>query len=132
MRKIELIILLVCGLSICNLFTNRVLSEVVRQKVDYTAIELPDPFLNQSARDATLKEVYVPTEEIKDVHLPSLIIQGLLWGGEFPQAIINNKVMKIGDTIEEARITDINKNGVILLFAGKKFSLSISTSEKKE
>ncbi len=94
--------------------------------MDWTSIDLPDPFLNQSAKDATLKEVYIPVEEVKDIPLPPLVIQGLLWGGEFPQAIINNKVVKIGDTIEEARIVEINKNGVILLFAGRKFPLSIS------
>jgi len=51
--------------------------------------------------------------------LPPLEIKGLVWGTEVPQAIINGKVLKIGDTINEVKIVTIDKTGVGVLFEGK-------------
>jgi hypothetical protein len=56
--------------------------------------------------------------------LPNLVVQGLIWGGAFPQAIINNKVVKEGDIIEGARLLKVEKAGVSLLFEGREFTLS--------
>jgi hypothetical protein len=50
--------------------------------------------------------------------------------------IINNKVLKIGDIIEGARISSINKEGVILFYGNREYSLSspaaASNSDIKE
>lgn len=43
-------------------------------------------------------------------------VQGLVWGQTTPQAIINNKVVSIGDTIDDAKVIDISKEGVRLLY----------------
>jgi len=51
-------------------------------------------------------------------------LQGLVWGGDFPQAIINNKMVKIGDTIEGVEVVAIGKEGVTLVYANKKYNLS--------
>jgi len=56
--------------------------------------------------------------------IDSLSVQGLIWGGNFPQAIINNKVYKVGDTIQGATISTIDKSGVTLSLGGKKYILS--------
>ncbi len=128
MKKIIFISLFIYGLFACSFFAGIVLSEVItRPEVSYTAGDLTDPFLNESAKEGIFKkEEYVPVEDIKDIQVPSLVVNGLIWGGAFPQAIINNKVLKVGDTIEGARIKDINKDGVTMLFSGKKFSVSVS------
>lgn len=51
--------------------------------------------------------------------LPPLDLKGLVWGTDTPQAIINGKVLKIGDTIDEVKIVTIDKTGVGVLFQGK-------------
>jgi hypothetical protein len=55
---------------------------------------------------------------------PDLVVQGLIWGSSLPQAIINNKVVKVGDVIQGADIIDISKEGVLVLFAGTEYKLS--------
>jgi hypothetical protein len=41
-----------------------------------------------------------------------------------PQAIINNKVLKVGDTIEGAQVKNIGKEGITVLFEGSEYNLS--------
>ncbi|MDD5432935.1 MAG: hypothetical protein PHO70_08155 [Candidatus Omnitrophica bacterium] len=56
--------------------------------------------------------------------LPAFTIQGVIWGGVLPQVIMNNKVLKVGDIIEEAQIVSIDKEGVIVLFDGRQYNIS--------
>lgn len=58
-----------------------------------------------------------------DIQPPTLLIQGIVWGGSFPQAIINNRVVKVGDIIDGARIIDIDKNGITIFFEGQQFNI---------
>ena len=57
-------------------------------------------------------------------NLSELSVQGIVWGGAFPQAIINNKVVKVGDTIKEARVIDISKDGVTVFLGGRQYNLN--------
>ena len=50
-------------------------------------------------------------------------VQGVFWGAARPQAIINRKVLSVGDEIKGAKILSISKEGVTLLFEGKEVSL---------
>ncbi len=59
------------------------------------------------------------------VALPALKLQGILWGTRRPQAIINRRILSIGDTIEEARIVSIRKDGVTMSFGGQTFELTL-------
>lgn len=94
-------------------------------KIEYTAEGLRDPF------EGCLKEeekVSLVQEEEKpggpEQRLPSLTVQGIIWGGSLTQAIINNKVVKTGDTIEGAKIIKIDKDGILALYGGSQFNLS--------
>jgi hypothetical protein len=95
-------------------------------KIEYKAENLTDPF--QEEKIEIEKEPQ--TEEVKP--LPPLTIQGIIWGGAFPQAIINNKVVKIGDTIGEVRIIDISKNGISVLFGNHKYNLSVPSASEAQ
>jgi len=55
--------------------------------------------------------------------MPALVVQGVVWGTSLPQAIINGQVVKIGDTIEKARIIDITKDGVVIFFGGREHTI---------
>jgi len=91
-------------------------------KIEYKSEDLKDPFQEEKIE---IKEQ--PQVEIEIKPLPSLQIQGIVWGGGFPQAIINNKVVRVGDTIEEVRITDINKSGVTVFSGNRQYNLSTSS-----
>ena len=94
---------------------------IVRPRVEYGAQGFKDPF--RGYRKKTVDGV-----DTKSITLPSLVIQGVVWGSETPQAIINNKVVKPGDTIENVHIVDITKKGIDVMFEGRQFNLPAPAS----
>ena len=97
-------------------------SSVLRQKVEYKAELLRDPFLSPIVKDIA-KAGGAKTSGVAQKKAPSLKIQGIIWGGRFNQAIINNKVVKIGDTVEGARIINIDRQKIIVSFEGEQYTL---------
>ena len=90
------------------------LFNIVRQKVQYDTQNLKDPFKEpfieiskEASREADASQQAM-----------NLTVQGVIWNAKVPQAIINNKVVKIGDTIEGVKIINITKEG-ITVFSGK-------------
>ena len=117
---------------------------ISRPVIGYSSGDLRDPFndLFQLAAEKEKKEKERQPVEISQddtvsvAPMPSLDkfkVQGIIWGGKFPQAIINNKILSVGDSLEGLKIVNIEKVGVTLSFAGKMVSLSapgsISASE---
>ena len=97
-----------------------------RPSVEYKAENLKDPFAPVKIKEEVKQQAQVEKKEQAALPLPppKLEIQGVVCGGYFPQAIINKKVVKIGDLIEGARITEINKNGVRILFDNQQYNLA--------
>ncbi|MCD4779376.1 MAG: hypothetical protein K8S27_02345 [Candidatus Omnitrophica bacterium] len=58
------------------------------------------------------------------VTLPPLDISGLIWDTDRPQAIINNKILEIGDIVDEFKIIHIYKQGVTGHYQGKDFTIT--------
>lgn len=56
--------------------------------------------------------------------LPEFSIQGMVWGGNRPMCILNGKVYSAGDEIEGARIVEIQKDGILLLYKGQTFTIA--------
>ena len=98
-------------------------------KSEYKAKDLRDPFqlFKIEEKEKPEEQEQVTEEKVEEVPLPDLKIQGIVWGGSLPQAIINNKVVRVGDTIEEVRITDINKSGVTVFFKNGQYNLTTSS-----
>ena len=77
-----------------------------------------DPFKN-------LLELYlynmrkVKPAEKTSLPLPTLNIEGIVWNTNMPQAIVNGKVVRIGDTIEGVRIVKIEKQGITIDYSGE-------------
>ncbi len=61
----------------------------------------------------------------EDLKLPPLEIQGIIWGGKYPQAIINENVLEVGDSVDKVKILAIRKNGIQILYEGRKFEVSV-------
>lgn len=91
---------------------------ISRPKVAYKASALRDPFIGIIIQENVKKE-----NPVSEASLPDFTIQGIIWGGRVPQAIINNKVMGVGDTVQGARIIDIGKEGITVLYGGRSFTL---------
>jgi hypothetical protein len=94
---------------------------IVKPNTIYRADNLRDPFQSYLERPVGTP-VYEPAAI--PVPMPVLHLQGLFWGGNFPQAIINNKVVKEGDTIAGVKIISIKKDGVTVLFSNIEHKLS--------
>jgi len=59
-------------------------------------------------------------------------VEGILWGGSVPQAIINGDVYREGDTLKtlDARILKIQDGVLNILYGGKVFL--VTTTKKEE
>ena len=103
---------------------------VDRPVVEYKSGRLRDPFQTYIANKKKEKEeVAVPANDrpaAPRFNFNKLKVQGIIWGGRIPQAIINNKVFTVGDSIEGAEIVNIGKKEVILNFAGEMINLAAS------
>lgn len=93
----------------------------LRPKVDFVGSVSKKPFYNFLKKE--IQKVFKAEEE-QVVLAPNLAIQGLIWGGELPLAIIDNRVLKVGDVINGYTIDKIDKNGVVLSVSGKLFKVS--------
>ncbi|MFH0940653.1 MAG: hypothetical protein V1840_02215 [Candidatus Omnitrophota bacterium] len=51
----------------------------------------------------------------------SLRVTGSVWGNNMPKAIINDQVMGIGDVVNEAKILNITKDGILFEFKDKQY-----------
>lgn len=98
--------------------------EIARPKVEYKAAGLKDPFQPAIQEEITVSASAAAENADAAKPMPSLTLKGMIWGGNFPQAIINNKVVRVGDMIGDAQIVDIGKEGVVVLYANKKYRLS--------
>lgn len=123
------------SLSISSLFANPQAKKdsankpsgvIPREGEDYKGEGLRDPFKDYFD---TIIPPPVEVEERGDMNapdqpLPSLQVQGIIRGSRFNQAIINNKIVKVGDSIEGVRITTIEKDGVTVFFGNKSYNIS--------
>jgi hypothetical protein len=107
---------------------------VARPVIEYTSAGLRDPFadqlqlaIQQEKKEEELKAPEASQEEtVLEESMPDLgtfKVQGVIWGGGFPQAIINNRIFSVGDAIDGFKITGIEKTGITLDFAGRTVSL---------
>lgn len=100
---------------------------IERPVVTYNSRTYADPFKLRKPAD-----IAETAEAEKEKPLPELKIQGIVWGGTLPQAIINGKIVKIGDTIEEVKILDIHKDGVDVIFNSRQYQILAPASIYKQ
>lgn len=117
----------------------------IRPKIEYVTEAAKEPFLDYFTKKEPVTQVTVETEGAAAVapeepkpkpSLPSLTVQGIIWGGSVPCAIINNKVVKQGDSIKEVKLIKIEKERIEVLYQGWNYSLSspanLSSDKKPE
>lgn len=99
--------------------------EINRPITDYKAESLRDPFMGRIIERPVLKQVV--RQEVKKsqpVVAPSgIAIQGIVWGGRATYAIVNNKVVKTNDMINnDVQVVEINKDGIVVLYKDSQFT----------
>ena len=57
-------------------------------------------------------------ENQNKMNLSSLVVSGLIWNSDRPQAIINNQVVDVGDEISGFKIKAIKKTGIKVEYNG--------------
>lgn len=133
-KGIFLLALFIFGLSAAGLGAEKTAADssapIARLQVEYGAEGLRDPFQSVLPEVNPTAEEPVVSEEPAGPP-PNLVVQGLIWGGSVPQAIINNQVVRTGDLVEGARVIGIDKNGATVFFQGKKYRVSSSAAEDK-
>ena len=65
-----------------------------------------------------------PIKRSDQVPLPSFSIEGLVWNTGMPQAIVNGKIIKIGDTIDGVKVVNIDKGGITVEYQGEPVFIS--------
>lgn len=87
-------------------------------KVEYTADSLRDPFVSLlPTGQSAIAKVVTPGEggegsSGEPATFPALKVQGIIWGGARPQAVIDGEVYDVGDTVQGTRIIGIDHTGV--------------------
>ena len=67
-----------------------------------------------------------PSEPAEPIVLPvGITLQGVLVGEDMHQAIINDQIVPINGSVMGARLEEVNKEGVVMEYKGKKFLLKI-------
>jgi hypothetical protein len=98
----------------------------------YAAGDLRDPLASLLAKPAPVTPepgVATPEEGPRLVMPPpTLTIQGLVWGGPEPQAIIDGRVYRVNDMIQGGRVTAIDRRGVTVDFHGATLSYAPASS----
>ena len=98
-------------------------------EIEKPKIEMPDkpkPPKTSEDKDPTkpkLPKPIVAPPVVKERPLPHIMINGIIWNSDRPQAIINGRIVDIGDTISEIRIIGIRKTGIDGLFDGRNVTL---------
>lgn len=94
----------------------------------------PAPTIKESPKNI-IPVVVRPTAPVTSVPLASkpsppisvktlgLKLKGIVWDTERPQAIINDRVVDVGDTINQAKVMAIGPQGVELQYKGQKLTL---------
>jgi hypothetical protein len=60
-----------------------------------------------------------------EIKLPELKLQGVIVGEDVHEAIIDDTVVPLQGIIQDARVDSVTKDGVELLYKGKKFFLKV-------
>lgn len=98
----------------------------LRPKLEYTTEGARDPF-QPPRKNKEIKQdmpISAAPQPVEKIPLPPLTVSGIVWGGVFPQAIINDRVVKPGDNIGEVNIVAISKDGITVSFANRIYNLS--------
>lgn len=110
--------------QIMKIGARAIASEAQGGGVKYTGSDSRDPLDNS----AILKEVGEAAEKKEEAAVPStegLTLSAVIWGSRIPQAIINDKIVTVGEPVDGGKVVGIAKEGVRIDFQGREVLLAI-------
>ena len=111
-------------LALINPFISKLPPPPVEVKEEVIVSEpVPEPVI-------TLPEPVIPPPPPKPV-FPDLILSGTILSKDNPRAIVNGKVLGVGDMIEGVRIMAIMKGEIDAFFEGEHFLIRLKTAADK-
>ena len=89
-----------------------------------------EPLLPQEIKEEEERQEEI-ISEIEE-SLPSMAIQGILWGSDSPQVIIDGEVYKTGDRLKniDAQVFKIEKSIVFISYGEKIYRMKIRKKEE--
>ena len=97
---------------------------VTREVEDYKGEGIRDPFKDYFDTMPPPTQEEMGNLNAPPQSLPPLQVQGIILGARLKQAIVNNKIVKVGDTVEGVQITTIEKDGITVFFGNRSYNLS--------
>ena len=97
----------------------------------YTAFNRRDPFKSYLPRPVAPVDAQSATPTVENtppLPPPQLRVDGLLWGGPEPKAIINGRLYRVDDRVDGVKIVAIGRDGVTVEHLGK--SIVYSTAAR--
>lgn len=96
-------------------------SAVGEEKVEVNIEEVTVGLPEESIEPPAPSEIIEPEQalEVIQLPLPDVIVSGIIWNSDRPQAIINNRIVDIDSAISGIKITEIHQSGIKGLFDGK-------------
>lgn len=82
------------------------------------------PITETKPNDTTQLPSPQDTVENSDIPFPPLSITGIVWNTDRPQAIINGKIVELGDKIDEVQIVSIDQYSIVVLFHDQYITLN--------
>ena len=91
----------------------------MKEETDTGAVEPP---VQQNVEQTNNEQ----TEQEEEYVLPKpeFKISGIVWNSERPQAIIEGRVLEVGDKIEDWSISNIDQRGVEIIYLDYKYILT--------
>jgi len=83
----------------------------------------PEPVARPPRKEEPSRRITPPPPPVKKDPVPTTTISGIIWNSDRPKAIINEKVVGVGDIVSGIKITNIRKSGIDGLFQGRPVTL---------
>lgn len=98
-----------------------------KQRQPLERLETPTPIIQSPTAKIPAREAAKPGPSIKETKHPALNLEGILWSQEAARrlALINNRYLKEGDTIEGASIVRIGKKEVTFQMGDEKWTMHL-------
>lgn len=138
-KYIPFLLIVSGGIGFCNiaLAQEGIADGVIsRPVVEYKSGGFRDPFQPPLVKQEKKVTQVEQAKQVKKIDLiqpgsdiGNLKVQGIIWGGKIPQAIINDEVFSVGDTIQGIEILSIDKTGITLSSSGEANNLIVSSED---
>jgi len=104
--------------SICFLFAVDVGSGTKKDLFVYIKEDIRDPFIPLLDNSSGEKIVGLSSKDTMQIKLRGIVLNGILWDQDKPLVLINNKIYKLGDLVNDLKIESIDADAVVFSYQG--------------